>query len=233
MVPAHNEGELLAACLRSLALAAAQTTVPVHVVVVLDRCTDGTSEVLRRADPAAFAQLSWFPGLRTGVGSSRDAGARALIEGCGSRGLWLANTDADSTVPAGWLVRQMAYAADGAEAVLGTVDVADWSGHSAAVRRRHLLGYRAVPGHRHMHGANLAVAAAAYVEVGGFPATDSDEDVALINALEAAHRRVVWAADLPVVTSARSDGRAVNGFAGHLRQLTRLVENETATDVAR
>ena len=41
VVPAHDEAELIGACLESLDVAAAAVSVPVRVVVVADACTDG------------------------------------------------------------------------------------------------------------------------------------------------------------------------------------------------
>jgi hypothetical protein len=55
--------------------------------------------------------------------------------------------------------------------------------------------------------------------VGGFESVASDEDVRIIRRFEAAGRVLVWAADLPVVTSARVVGRAPAGFADYLSQL--------------
>ena len=46
VVPARNERQLLTGCLAALAAAAERVTVPVTVLVVLDRCTDGTAEML-------------------------------------------------------------------------------------------------------------------------------------------------------------------------------------------
>ena len=42
VVPAHNEEEVLPACLMGLRYAAAAISIPVHVMVVADTCTDRT-----------------------------------------------------------------------------------------------------------------------------------------------------------------------------------------------
>jgi hypothetical protein len=68
------------------------------------------------------------------------------------------------------------------------------------------------------------MAAAAYLAAGGFPPVDADEDVALVRSLIADGEPVVWAADLPVVTSARARGRTSAGFAQYLRGLADAVE---------
>jgi hypothetical protein len=46
--------------------------------------------------------------------------------------------------------------------------------------------------------------------------------VDLIGRLEAAGSAMVWAADLPVTTSARRIGRAPGGFADYLAELAEL-----------
>ena len=45
VVPAHNEEDLLGACVAALDEAAARVDVPVHLVVALDACVDGTADV--------------------------------------------------------------------------------------------------------------------------------------------------------------------------------------------
>jgi len=46
-VPAHNEETLLPACLCALRRAVRQVSVPVHVLVAADSCTDRTAAVAR------------------------------------------------------------------------------------------------------------------------------------------------------------------------------------------
>jgi hypothetical protein len=74
-------------------------------------------------------------------------------------------------------------------------------------------------GHRHIHGANLGVSAEAYVRAGGFAPLRSSEDVALVEALIAHGARVVWTAAPRVVTSARRDFRAPDGFGATLMRV--------------
>jgi len=225
VVPVRNEAELLPACLRSLAVAVREVPVPVRIVVALDRCTDASPGVVERSRQAGLPVRAVVSD-RPGVGAARAAGLRALIEdapaGVPSGRLWLASTDADSEVAPYWLTRQLAHAARGAEVVVGTVRVADWSGQPPGVAERHAGAYRAEHGHRHLHGANLGFTAARYLAVGGFAELTHDEDVDLVSRLEAAGSAMVWAADLPVTTSARRVGRAPAGFAGYLAGLARL-----------
>lgn len=219
VVPAHNEEELLPSCLAALGVAARTVGVPVTVAVVLDSCTDGSLNAALDADSRPFRHLMPIVCDDHNVGSARARGAQFLLDSEGPAGLWLATTDADSVVPPHWLAAQLEHAAAGARAVVGTVQVLDWSAHPLRVRRHYLSRYTARPGHRHMHGANLSMAADAYTAAGGFPPSTVDEDVALVQRLVANDEPIVWAADLAVTTSARSGGRTAAGFAGHLRQL--------------
>ncbi|MBB4862173.1 glycosyltransferase involved in cell wall biosynthesis [Pseudomonas nitritireducens] len=210
LVPAHNEAQLLGACLASLRQAALHPGLdaePVCILVVLDACTDD-SEAVANACGVAVLRVE-----QRNVGHARRAGAARLLEQ-GAR--WLACTDADSSVDHDWLVRQLAF---GAEAVCGTVRVADWSPRSEQVRLRHAEHYQAGEGHRHIHGANLGVCAQAYRRVGGFRPLPVDEDVHLVRDLERSGAHIVWTHQTCVTTSARRDCRARHGFGEFLDQL--------------
>jgi glycosyltransferase involved in cell wall biosynthesis len=223
VVPAHDEEELLPDALRALRASARLVTArggpPVDLLVVADACRDRTAPVARAAG------VRVLPVDLRSVGRARATGvADALLRvpRVAPSRVWLATTDADSLVPPGWLSHQLGLADDGADLVLGTVDVRDWSGHPPEVERRWRASYEAGDGHRHVHGANAGARADAYLDVGGFADVDRDEDVALAAAL--AHRRVVRTGREPVVTSARRRGRAPAGFAAHLAGLGRLAE---------
>ena len=133
---------------------------------------------------------------------------------------WLATTDADSTVPPEWFTDQLRWRVQGWDAVVGTVDVVDWSEHHPAVPVRFAERYAwAGPDHPHVHGANLSLSAAAYASVGGFPPLALAEDHALVAALEACHLRVARSAIRPVTTSARRTPRCDGGFGTLLATL--------------
>jgi glycosyltransferase involved in cell wall biosynthesis len=218
VVPARNEELLLPGCLDALHVAAAGLTeVAIHVVVVLDSCTD--------ASAAVVAAYPWVQAVETAdgnVGIARARGVTRILEQAGGTPIdriWLATTDADSQVPSDWLTGQLAFAREGWEVVVGTVDVDDWSGHPPDTAPRWLASYRHVEHHPHVHGANLGCSAAAYLDAGGWSPVASEEDVALLAAL--AHRRVIRTATLPVVTSSRRDPRAIGGFGDTLRGIAR------------
>lgn len=223
VIPARNEQELLPACLRSVAGAAGRLEIPTRIVVALDRCTDRSAAIVAEFR-ATGCPVRSVPVSRPGVGAARAAGMQELLAGAEPESLWLATTDADSVVPRHWLTAQLQHAEHGADVVVGTVHVEDWTGHPPNVPSRYLAGYRAVPGHRHVHGANLGLRANHYLAVGGFPELDCDEDVALVDRLKALGSVLVWAADAPVTTSARTAARAPHGFATHLLSLAQATD---------
>jgi glycosyltransferase involved in cell wall biosynthesis len=211
VVPAHNEERLLPGCLASIRAACGGYAVSVFVVA--DACTDATAAVASECG-ARVVRTD-----RRNVGAARFAGfAAALAVGAE----WIATTDADSRVPPDWLDRQLVHVAAGADAVVGTVRVSEWADWPPWLPPMYELEYarhHAGLGHRHVHGANLGVTAAAYRAVGGFAPRRDGEDVALVRALWACGRRIAWATDLPVLTSSRAVGRVEAGFSGHLRIL--------------
>ena len=214
-VPARDEEPTLAACLRSLGRARERVAVPSTVVVVLDSCTDGSADVLRRFTDVIAAERT-----HGNVGLSR---ADAVAIGLGSvptppEQTWLAFTDADSTVAPGWLGEHLA-AARTADAYVGAVvpRLGDLDApRRRAWRRSH--GPGATIGH--VHGANLGVRASAYAAVGGFRPLAVGEDVDLVERLRAAGHVVAADDAHPVRTSSRLVGRAPDGYAGYLRDLT-------------
>jgi glycosyltransferase involved in cell wall biosynthesis len=210
IVPAHNEQDLLPHCLKSLHVAARHPALggePVEILVVLDSCDDASGKVAR-----GFDALTLSISARN-VGHARRVGAACML----SRGArWLACTDADSQVPADWLMQQLSFKAD---VVCGTVQVLDWEGHGVDTQTRYLDGYQACEDHRHIHGANLGICAKAYRRAGGFKPLTAHEDVGLVQALERSGAKIVWTALNSVSTSARSDPRAREGFGDYLKSL--------------
>jgi glycosyltransferase involved in cell wall biosynthesis len=228
VVPAHNERVHLPRCLRALATAAVCLPVPTLTVVVLDATDDGSDRLVGQ-----FGHDVQFVSVEAGnVGAARAAGfeyARASYDGIDSAQIWYATTDADSVVPADWLVRMTASDAD---MVLGVVQVASWRNYPAAVARRYLHAYRSKSlGHNHVHGANMGFRADAYWAVGGFRALKTGEDVELVDRFDAARFHIHRDAALSVATSDRRDGRAPGGFAHHLRELSGSVLKRAAGDV--
>jgi len=177
VIPAHNEEQLIRGCLSSVRIASQHPALmgePVETIVVLDDCTDATG-ILASSCGAMTVTIR-----ARNVGVARAVGAKALL----ARGArWLAFTDADTLVSEDWLAAQLSLQTD---VVCGTVSVLDWSPHGshAALLEAHFREtYFDCESHRHVHGANLGVSAAAYLRVGGFRHLACSEDVALVNAL--------------------------------------------------
>jgi len=211
VVPAHNEEKLLGACLTALQNAGRALAVPFHLLVVADACTDRTAAIAR----ACGARLLSIRARR--VGAARAAGMRELLRLTADQdpaAIWLATTDADTVVPPGWLVRQLTYADQGWDVVLGTVTVANWAGHPPQVPAAFAAQYEFGDGpHPHVHGANLGIRGSAYLASGGFRSLRTAEDHALVAAATRAGCPVLQAGDITVETSARRHGRAPSGFS--------------------
>ncbi|GHD04244.1 glycosyl transferase [Pseudorhodoferax aquiterrae] len=214
VIPAHDEAAHIGAAVAAARAAAAHPALvgePVQILVVADACRDDTAALAQAGGAQTLALCA------RNVGIARHAGARQLLA-AGAR--WLAFTDADSTVAEDWLAAQLALQC---EAVCGCVWVADWQAHgerAGLVAQAFAAHYRPVDGHRHIHGANLGLSAAAYQRAGGFQALATSEDVALVRALETAGIAVAYSAQPRVWTSARTDHRAPLGFGDALRRLS-------------
>lgn len=225
VIPAHNERADLSACLRAAVTAGLCVPIPVVIVVVLDASDDGSAELAGRYGPDVhFVRVE-----ARNVGAARAAGfayARTLCSP--GEEWWYATTDADSRVDPGWLVDQLRLASD---MTLGVVRVTDWHHRSPDVVRRYLQAYQAdgdEDSHDHIHGANMGFSARAYWRVGGFRALASDEDVDLVQRFEAAGYCIHRDPELSVVTSARIESRAPQGFAHHLDDLATSPEEDCA-----
>lgn len=227
VIPAHNEAAYVGACVSAAQVAACHVDLrgeEVSILVVLDNCTDET-ERIAKASGAEILRVN-----ACNVGTARALGAGHLLD---RQARWLAFTDADTRVSAEWLVRQLALQA---EVVCGTVAVDDWAPHqgNADFLQMHFAQtYNDADGHRHIHGANLGVCAAAYRKAGGFQAFACSEDVALVQALEAIGARFAWSAAPRVMTSARTDARARGGFGDTLLRVVaaRRAEGQDASVV--
>jgi glycosyltransferase involved in cell wall biosynthesis len=219
IIPAHDEAEHIGRCLTALAAAAQNERLggeAVALFVVLDDCSDDTARIA-----AAHGAHTLSVRCRN-VGAARAIGADAALHR-GAR--WLSFTDADTEVDAEWFTAQLQL---GSEAVCGTVAVRDWGSYGPAMRAHFDATYSDVDGHRHIHGANLGVSAAAYRRAGGFRSLVSHEDVALVGALESTGAVIAWSAAPRVYTSARRSFRVPEGFGATLQR----VERDTAARLA-
>jgi cellulose synthase/poly-beta-1,6-N-acetylglucosamine synthase-like glycosyltransferase len=232
VVPAHDEEDHVATTLRSvrssLENAARLGLVDTwDVELVAHRCTDRTAA--RAAQVLADHGRVTHDETSVTVGEVRDAGVRRALHRLGTApaGTWVLSTDADTTVGPGWATSILrAAAAHDVVGVVGVTSLDRWRGTAAAAAAYDRLLLSKVRGtegelhqHDHVYGANLAVRADAYLDVGGFPTAVHGEDQAIVDALAARGHRLLRTRDIGVVTSGRLDGRAPEGLATHLRRL--------------
>ncbi len=221
VVPARDEAALLPACLDALEVALGRLRqerpeVRATTTIVLDRCADGSARVV--------AERPWVDAVEIEAGCVGVARAVGVTEATRPRDgqppadphrVWVASTDADSVVPAHWLTRQLGFADEGVDAVVGTVDP-DEHDLGAALLARWRSQHPPMEDHPHVHGANLGVRLSAYLTVGGFPHVRVHEDALLIDALRRSGHPTRATHHLPVLTSGRLRGRAPAGFAAYL-----------------
>lgn len=229
VIPAHNEALLLGRCLASVSAAAVRLQEEggglTTVLVVADRCTDGTLDVVSGAASSRSVGSEVLPPVATlvvdagCVGRARDLGVRHVLDRSTrhpSR-IWVAMTDADSEVAPDWLTTQLGAFRAGQDLWVGRVHP---DPSTVALRvLREWEGRHRSPGPLHIHGANLGFSASVFLRVGGFAPLAEHEDVAFVHAAIAAGAS--WAAGADTVrTSGRTHGRTPGGFAGYLRALT-------------
>ena len=249
VVPARDEEATIGATLRgvcaSLDAARAHGLVEDAVVeVTAHRCVDAT-------EARARAVLRGRPEGRVArdhaaatVGQVRDEAARrglASLGGPPSR-TWLLSTDADTRVGLRW-VGDILREADrrSVVAVAGLARLDRWQGSAAGAdaysavlaAKMRTEGGDALHQHDHVYGANLAVRADAYLDVGGFSHTRHGEDQALLDALVAAGHPVLRTRAIAVTTSGRLRGRAAGGLAEHLARIDGLTPHSPAAAARR
>ncbi|MWV58788.1 glycosyltransferase family 2 protein [Rathayibacter sp. VKM Ac-2754] len=192
VVPLYNEEKLLDGALEALA---AQTDPDFTLLLVDNASTDGSRAVID-----AFAarhpgrQVMTITEGQKGTGAASDTGFRYAIE---HGAAVIARTDADCLPGAEWVARLKADVASGARFVGGRLNprtdepIYRWYDGvigTAMIRlleRAPAVFYRR-PGQRYplfmAAGSNMAIDAALYLEVDGFPRSsidDTDEDLEL------------------------------------------------------
>ena len=211
VIPARDEQETVAAAVAAVLASAGALTrgadVRVEVVVVADGCRDATVSLARSAG-ATVLQID-----AANVGTARRTGCDwALGRTVAPHRLWIATTDADSTVPPGWLPAQI-EAAEQSDVFLGTIALTAVD-HGRHPRWGADYAVRADGGaHGHVHGASLGVRGSAYVDAGGFHDLPAHEDADLVGRLLARGAAPVWDDRVPVTTSARHASRVPAGVA--------------------
>jgi hypothetical protein len=161
--------------------------------------------------------------------------AEAWLVEAGEKDGVILTTDADSQVAPNWIAENLAAFADGAEAVLGRIDLDEEGAYlpEALHRRGELedtyqklltelswlldpLDHNPWPHHATISGASLGVTRAAYCRVGRLPRVPLGEDKALIGLLSRQDARIRYCSSVHVITSGRTHGRAPGGVADTL-----------------
>ena len=214
----------------------------VRIVVFANNCTDQSASLARSLGESwsldiRVVEASLPPGAAHAGNARRAAMDLAdawLVEAGESDGVILA-TDADSQVAPNWIAENLAAFAAGAEAVLGRIDL-DEEGASlpeALHRRGQLedtyerllielswlldpLEHDPWPHHATISGASLGVTRATYCRVGRLPRVPLGEDKALVALLYHHDARIRHCPTAHVITSGRTDGRALGGVADTL-----------------
>ncbi len=235
VIPARNEAETIEATVDSVEQARRQLPAGVtsSCVVVVDSSADDTGTVIERrpqhrdGDRRSPSATLVVRVSHQCVGAARSVGCRVALAGALHRSgnVWLANTDADTVVPEHWLTAQLDLAARGVGAIAGTVELG--TDADAELRARFAAAYdlAADGSHRHVHGANLGVRGDVYLLAGGWRRLRTGEDHDLWGRLGLTTTCVSSTA-ITVRTSARTTGRAPDGFA---RDVARLTDATAAT----
>lgn len=238
-VPVKNEVARIAACLESLA---EQTVDPAEmaVILLLNNCTDGTADHVRAMAPALPFRLELhavdLPEAYANAGWARRLAMDAACDLAGPDGLIL-TTDADTLVDTDWIEANRREIAAGVDAVAGYVMAnpvelmeldpgilergsVEWEYQQLAAElesRSDPEPHDPWPRHNQNCGASAAVTAAAYRRIGGLPPKRVGEDRALFEMLRRHDFKIRHSLDVHVVTSARTDGRALGGLSDAIR----------------
>lgn len=219
VIPARNEEATIEACIRSVLVAGRhhQRRDALWIVVVADSCSDRTASLARSAIGSCGQVIE--ARVRS-AGAARRLGAQAVIERfrhIDPGSLWLANTDADTSVCPDWIDVHLRLADQGVTGVAGIVRLAPGDAPEALEAFRSNYPIAADGTHAHVHGANIALRGDAYLDVGGWTDRALAEDHCLWGRLRRRGWRVSSPASSVVVTSGRLRGRASGGFADTLQ----------------
>lgn len=233
VIPAHNEENLIAECLTSVLAEIQRSGADAEVIVVNNASTDRTKEVVAER----------FPGVRVvdepvkGLVHARAAGMREAL------GELVANVDADTRVPAGWLTTVVDRFSKNQRlvALSGPFLYYDLSLFDRAlVRVFYAIGYLTYLFTHYvlrvgamLQGGNFVIRRAAFEGIGGFDTSISfygeDTDVACRLAKVG---EVLWTWDLPIYSSGRrlkAEGIATAGWRYTLNYLSVIFLRRPAT----
>jgi len=221
VIPANDEEAGIAATVDSVLESLERADVDdVCIVVVADSCHDRTAAIARRrlAPPHVVVEVA-----HRSVGATRATGSLLALARLSAppEGCWLLSIDGDSIAPPDWVTRHLLHAARGIECVTGIVELA--AGAPMALRRAFAESYLvAVDGsrHAHVHGTNFGIRGDTLLAAGNWSTLRTGEDHELWRAVAALGRPARQDPTIVVATSPRTVGRAPDGFAADLAELT-------------
>ena len=242
-VPARDEEERLPGLIKALGrqtwLAAPQRVLDVVILLnnTSDRSRQAIDEMASRTPLRLHLVEVMLPDALAHVGTARRMSLELARSLCTDpvRSVLL-TTDADAVPSPNWIGANLAAIHAGADLVGGRI-IGNWReeallGRAFVARAaRYLIyaelcdrlasiidpiGYDPWPRHRDHTGASLAVRAAVYDQVGGFPARSYREDLAFVARVRDAGFKLRHDPAVTVGVSARTKGRAPGGMADTL-----------------
>ena len=206
-IPAYNEQDCIAHCLRSIARQ--QTSANVEVVVCLNACTDNTAHVASKVAKEEGLNLRLIDEPLKGIARARQ---RAFEEASGDI---IVSADADSFYPADWLERIVAAFDRKQQTALvyGPVYFTRIRGFTGTVMHHAypvidfvITQFDRITKHPNVRGPNFAVDREAFEDVKGFNVSleaFEDNDLAWRVAKLRGHRALHYDRHLVVHSSAR------------------------------
>lgn len=248
-VPVCNEVNHIGRCLAALA-APVGAPLP-DIVLLLNNCSDGTADEVRRLTPSLGVPLHLIectlPQDQASAGYARRLAMQYAFS-LAAPGSLLVTTDADGQVASDWLSETWRAIAAGADVVCGQAEIdpdeaknipphlhaddARECAYDRIIDELHAIldpdPSDAWPRHTQHSGASIAVTWEAYVRSGGVPSVALGEDRAFINALPCIDARIRHAPSVKVTVSGRLYGRARGGMADTIRR--RMVRQDETID---
>lgn len=231
VIPARDEEQSIVACLDAVIRALDQCQHHLSaswIVVVADCCQDETAALAAATlrDRGTVLECS-----ASSPGRTRRLGVTEVLahfDRTRRSRVWIANTDADSSVASNWMQRQLELARHGYCGVAGIVQVDTVAGLDEVTLQALLADYKICEDgtHPHVHGANLGVRADAYIDAGCWSSLAVAEDHCLWSRIKARGWPTTSCAKTVVRTSGRLYGRAVGGYADTLRKRVTLMQAE-------
>ncbi len=240
-IPVKDEVERIVQCLGALAGQEDVDLADMVVVLLLNNCRDGTLEQVRAvADQLPMAVQTHSVELARGFANAgwarklaMDAAADLVRPDDGI----ILTTDADTLVNEDWVAQSVRELDGGLDAVAGFVMAdpmelmeldagvldrgrVEWEYQQMAAElqaRADPEPHDPWPRHNQNCGASAAIWARTYRRIGGLPPLPVGEDRALFERVRQFDGKIRHSLDVQVVTSARTDGRAMGGVAEQLR----------------